>query len=233
MLKCWTGISSSYVSIFTQTKEKHLNSTKAKSRCLQFIFFDWISIEFTWGPLHIQVITLGSPGLRWRMTDVWEICLAFAEDTLADPSRKNSAVRSSRTGKDTVDSFCLRFRFDSLLRWLIWCSTFHLCVKSRFFKVFSLWTVFAKSLWGLIFWHILEVNCNVIYFNQFCWTAVSHCSHRVLKELGHKLCFAFLALLALLFQGIRGDKTLLSSLISNTGRKAESSGLYGWSCHSF
>lgn len=126
MLKCWVGIYSSKVSIFMQTKGKHLNSTKARSRCLQFIFLDLISIEFTWGPLHIQVITLGSLGLWWRVTDIWEICPAFAEDKLTDTGREISGVEfihSSSAGKDTVDCFWVRFRVYILSKYLIWCST--------------------------------------------------------------------------------------------------------------
>lgn len=126
MLKCWVGIYSSKVSIFMQTKGKHLNSTKARSRCLQFIFLDLISIEFTWGSLHIQAITLGSLGLWWRVIDIWEICPAFVEDKLTDRSREISGVEfihSSRAGKDTADRVWVRFRVDTLFKYLIWCST--------------------------------------------------------------------------------------------------------------
>lgn len=129
MLKCWVGIYSSKVSVFMQITGKHLNSTKARSRCLQFIFLDLISIEFTLGPLHIQVITLGSLGLWWRLTDIWEICPAFPEDKLTDMSREINGVEfnhSSRAGKDTVIAFRLGSEFiffSSISSDLIWCNT--------------------------------------------------------------------------------------------------------------
>lgn len=129
MLKCWVGIYSSKVSVFMQITGKHLNSTKARGRCLQFIFLDLISIEFTLGPLHIQVITLGSLGLWWRLTDIWEICPAFPEDKLTDMSREINGVEfnhSSRAGKDTVIAFRLGSEFiffSSISSDLIWCNT--------------------------------------------------------------------------------------------------------------
>lgn len=97
MLKCWAGIYSSYVSSFMQIKGKHLNSTEVKSRCLQFIFPDWILIEFIWGPFHVQVITLGNLGSWWRVTDTREICPIFGEDedSRSKHKREWSGVHSS------------------------------------------------------------------------------------------------------------------------------------------